>query len=326
MIKNNQINFKFQPTPIWNYDTKGIGINYITISPNGQDLILSLWNGQIHIISSRTGRLSYSLPLQKSDVVITSTKYHPSENHLLLSVSSEGNISIYNYINQTFLLSSKENNNSIYCCEYSPSGDVFYTAGKNGQINQYDAETFKLLLQYSKDSPFSNISHSSRIYSLKMSKQNPSLLFSGGWDNRVIMWDTRTNQGMMSFGGPNICGDSIDIKNNNLLTGSWREKNPLEIWDIRNNQCIKQGLWGRDDYCYIYSAKFAPDTDYIVAGGSESTSIKIFGENDLLNRERLGFFTGAVNSTITSNDGSYIFAASQNGICQGFVATHIKLN
>ena len=37
-----------------------------------------------------------------------------------------------------------------------------------------------------------------------------------------------------SFFGPCISGDSIDIKDSIILTGSYKEKNALELWDVRN--------------------------------------------------------------------------------------------
>ena len=212
----------------------------------------------------------------------------------------------------------KEPENSIYCCEFSAAGETFFTAGKDSKIRQYDTFSNKMIQEMSKDSPSTTIAHMSRVYSLIQTPALPSIMFSGGWDNKVIMWDTRTGNGTMSFGGPNICGDSLDVRDNYLLTGSWREKNPLELWDIRTGKTVKSAQWGKGDVCYIYSAKFSQRSDFIVAGGSESTSLKIFMQKDLTNRERLGYFAGTVNTVIVTPDGDLVFAGSQNGVCQAF--------
>lgn len=41
-----------------------------------------------------------------------------------------------------------------------------------------------------------------------------------------------------SFFGPCISGDSIDYKNNLILTGSFWEKCALELYDIRNYEKV----------------------------------------------------------------------------------------
>ena len=52
-----------------------------------------------------------------------------------------------------------------------------------------------------------------------------------------MQWDIRTpskaNPTSYIY-GPLICGESIDMKGNNILTGSWRNKDQIQIWDIRN--------------------------------------------------------------------------------------------
>lgn len=59
-------------------------------------------------------------------------------------------------------------------------------------------------------------------------------MFSGGWDQTVFQWDARQLKPVSSFFGPCISGDSIDIKDNMILTGSYKEKNAIELWDMRN--------------------------------------------------------------------------------------------
>lgn len=50
----------------------------------------------------------------------------------------------------------------------------------------------------------------------------------------MFLWDIRTNKPVKSTFGPCISGESIDVKNNLILTGSYRDKDPLELYDLRN--------------------------------------------------------------------------------------------
>ena len=126
-------------------------------------------------------------------------------------------------------------------------------------------------------------SHINRIYSVKFSDSNPNLVVSGGWDETVILWDLRNDLANYIY-GPLICGDSIDTKNDELLTGSWREKKQLQIWDLRNLKEVSVFNWidRREQKAYIYSCQFEKALNrYIAAGSSGVNEIRIF---DKLNK------------------------------------------
>ena len=83
--------------------------------------------------------------------------------------------------------------------------------------------------------------------------------------------------------GPLICGDALDINGNYVLTGSWREKKQIEIWDLRKMQLLKGVEWIPQvptDKTLIYSARFSNiSSKFIVAGGSGTNEIRIFKQN-----------------------------------------------
>ena len=119
------------------------------------------------------------------------------------------------------------------------------------------------------------------------------------------------------IGGPNICGDSIDIRSGEILTGSWRPNDQLEIWDMRSLGLMSQTNFSKEDKCQVYGAKFALSSEFLVAGGSDCTSIRIF-DLELTPKERLGYFDAPVTSVAAKSDGTIVFAASQNGKCFAF--------
>lgn len=49
----------------------------------------------------------------------------------------------------------------------------------------------------------------------------------------MFLWDVRTNKPVKSVFGPCVSGESIDIENNLILAGSYRDKDPLELYDLR---------------------------------------------------------------------------------------------
>lgn len=66
--------------------------------------------------------------------------------------------------------------------------------------------------------------HSNRIFAVKFLRNDPNMMISGGWDSNVHMWDLREGKSVMGFHGPNISGDSLDIHDGKILTGSYRNK------------------------------------------------------------------------------------------------------
>jgi len=70
---------------------------------------------------------------------------------------------------------------------------------------------------------------------VKFDPVNPNIIYSGGWDCMVNIWDIRAQKCTGSIYGPQICGDAIDVKEDSrlLLTGSYQFKDGLQLWDIR---------------------------------------------------------------------------------------------
>ena len=123
--------------------------------------------------------------------------------------------------------------------DYNPNGTAFATAGKDNLVRIYDEETKKVAHELS-SIKWHKPGHNNRIFSVKFKKDEPDILVSGGWDQnvsisliKVHIWDIRTESVVQTIFGPKIAGDSIDIKDNILLTGANRGKDQLQLWDCR---------------------------------------------------------------------------------------------
>lgn len=90
--------------------------------------------------------------------------------------------------------------------------------------------------------------------------------------------------------GPHICGDAIDIFGNHILTGSYRSKDVLQLWDIKMRKLFKTIEWegiqrAGGEAAFLYAAQFSkPHGDLIIAGGAGRNEVKIF---DNMNDHRL---------------------------------------
>jgi len=122
--------------------------------------------------------------------------------------------------------------------------------------------------------------HSSRVLAARFAPApcgDGNLLVSGGWDNTVQFWDLRAGHAVRLIYGPHICGDALDMEPRGklLLTGSWREDEPLELWDFGTGKRVEALPWRSEGSspspcCLLYAARFSrdPAASMIVAGGS----------------------------------------------------------
>lgn len=75
--------------------------------------------------------------------------------------------------------------------------------------------------------------------------------------------------------GPHICGDAIDVRENNIITGSWVVRDSLQLWDLMSGKLIETfKLENRPttlDGEFLYNVQYFdgdPYGDHVVAGGS----------------------------------------------------------
>ncbi len=110
--------------------------------------------------------------------------------------------------------------NQLLTCDYKPDGLEFLTGGSDNYVRLYDEQTRQeklCLINGVNGEP----GHSLRVFCAKFSKENENVIISGGWDKNIKMWDTRTGAIERNICGPFICGDSIDIHDGYILTGSY---------------------------------------------------------------------------------------------------------
>lgn len=164
--------------------------------------------------------------------------------------------------------------------------------------------------------------HSSRILAVRFlhTDGEPWSLVSGGWDNSVQFWDLRIGHAVRAIFGPHICGDALDISSDGkqILTGSWRDKDPLELWDVGQAERIEVLPWRsegmRDPACLLYTARFSKDStsSFIAAGGSFTSPGG--GEAKVLHRRRGETSQGCLGTMVNYTCLSADFGSPTSGL------------
>ena len=151
-----------------------------------------------------------------------------------------------------------------------------------------------------------------------------------------MLQDIRTSTPFRTFYGPHIAGDSLDIsRDKQILTGSWRQDNPLELWDFSTGHKIKDIPWYHPSQApslqegeskastsqlptsMLYSARFSPDCRYIAAGGSTANEMKLFDHTAQGGDEIIGTVTGLIKPVFSvefSNDSKKLAVAGGDSL------------
>jgi len=89
------------------------------------------------------------------------------------------------------------------------------------------------------------VGHSNRVFCVRFNPTNQFSLVSGGWDNTLQIYDIRRKGPVANIYGPHICGDAIDYRHDGytLLTGSYREEDAIELWDLRTLKKFRDIPW-----------------------------------------------------------------------------------
>lgn len=267
----------------------------VRFSPDGKFLAAGCGDGAIRVFNVQNGQMAYSLQCgSNTSLPTTSLRFRPLTSttrtkNVLLAANSAGLVQHWHMTSGKCLHSMEDDVNQVYALDYNSQGSHFATAGKDAKIRVYDEATKSLLVTMESGLIYSvkaTPGHSNRVFASKFVPQDDNLIITGGWDNTVQLWDLRTGSSIRSFYGPHICGDSIDVVENEILTGSWRSDHQLEIWDLGKGLKITDIPWHASQTgqpaCMLYAAQFSKESQggsnakFIAAGGSGLNEAKIF--------------------------------------------------
>lgn len=273
----------------------------VRFSPDDQYLAASFANGAINIYNASTGKQEFVLnhtegkdgfdgPLPTTQLRWRPHSAQSKTKSVLISVNAEsdGQIQHWHIKSGKCLHTITERGNQLFCLDYFADGTQFATAGRDRLVRVYDEATKRQVQTLQGGDLKETAGHSNRVFSLKYHPQHPNIVVSGGWDNTVQVWDLRRGHSVRSLWNCYLCGDSVDFTadGNQILTGSWRTENALQLWDFGANgaddvQQAESVQWKSeqcDSTCMVFAAQCSkdPESSMILAGGSQDNEAKFF--------------------------------------------------
>ena len=243
-----------------------------------------------------TKKISAQIITQPTEKIpVTAVRWRPLKSpkqskNVLLTISSNGTIQQWHVISGKCLASTKEEMNELYCTDYNEDGTKFATSGKDGRVRIYDDLGHLKTPIIKLESTLTKPGHSNRIFCVKFDvTTNPNIIASGGWDHKIIIWDIRSAEPIYYLQGPAICGDSIDIVENQLLAGSWRTTKQLQLYDLRKGEKLldidlipgKNASQELYKSCFVYTAQLSKlNGNFAICGGSKLCEAYVINQSD----------------------------------------------
>eukprot|EP00469_Lotharella_globosa_P011533 CAMPEP_0167779134 /NCGR_PEP_ID=MMETSP0111_2-20121227/4644_1 /TAXON_ID=91324 /ORGANISM="Lotharella globosa, Strain CCCM811" /LENGTH=389 /DNA_ID=CAMNT_0007669523 /DNA_START=18 /DNA_END=1187 /DNA_ORIENTATION=- len=302
----------------------GADVFSIRFSPLGHELAVACLDGTVRIVDPKTTKTVKTLNTSKKDAApITSVRYRPAASttkNVLICSTGDGEIQYWHVPSSKKIFEIKEDN-EILALDYSMDSEYFASAGKDKVVRVYDEKTKSLLVELqrglgSRDSD----GHSGRIFCVKFHPKDPNMILSTGWDDTIHVWDIRAGMSVKTWGGPHVCGDAMDVFEDVVITGSWRERNGLQVWNLADGKLIREIDYHNPEKKnesltdHIYGACFNFDGSKFAAGGSHTNELRVYDvRNHFRRSQRIRTKGKGVYAVAFSSNGKYVAAGSQCG-------------
>ncbi|KAG8140384.1 hypothetical protein E2320_003072 [Naja naja] len=243
--------------------------------------VYSVSDGSLHHILADNDTTSLGLPT-------TSMHFMPRgpahNGDVLLTTYSGGKVKLWHVSTHTCIRTITEDRQTLASC-FNPSGSRFLTGGAGPGIYMYDAQTWDKLQNFLASSLTSLFGALPRPppSSISLPPLQPIVYFSIA--SVLTYFPPLLCPSHRRISGPHICGDalSIDKTGSQILTGSWRRHNTLQIWDAETCGKIMDIPEDFRGHSQLYTCHFL-GTDYIIAGGSRNNLCRLIDRRILMVR------------------------------------------
>ena len=193
--------------------------------------------------------------------------------NLLVAADSNNMINFWHTISGKCIYSIKgDETNNLYTIDYSKDGSMFACGGKDTIIRVYDDNTKQQITELKGEVGMEMPGHANRVYCVKFTN-DPNILVSGGWDATIMIWDLRAKEGVGYIYGPYICGDSIDVQGDLIVTGSYNDKDCVQLWSLSERKLISKS--NPECITQVYGLKLSQDGKYIAACGAGKNELAV---------------------------------------------------
>lgn len=272
-----------------------------------RSIAMGFSSGEIDVITNYNKRIQ----IKASTDPISSLRFHPEKESTILAITSIGEVIHLHSISGRKLSQFVLEDRTLRALEYNKQGELFAIGTSDSEVMIYN-ENMEILDHTFKSGTSFAKGHVDQVHSVLFPVNDPNAVISGGRDKRVVFWDIRSDMASSMIVGPLIMGDSVDIKKNILLTGSYDINDGIQLWDLRMMKVIKEYKINSMIYCCKYNK--GETSNLFACGGYKKNDMKVF--NALKGTEYVSGISAStypIYSLDFSSDGKYLLYGSEDG-------------
>ena len=294
-------------------------------SPDDSHLAAGCSDGTVKLYSGKFSTIirSMNCRLTAETYPVTSVRWRPDKGisktkNVLIATTCDGGILHWHASSGKILYSLRIPDNQALCSDYNTEGTFFVIGCKDRSLKVYDEGTKEKIADLTGGDQ-QHIGHDNRIMSVKFIDHN--YIISGGWDNNILIWDLRNTQVIRSFYGPRIYGDSLDVKGDTIIAGSYNIEEQLQLWTMSEGRCsYSANLSSNGKSCMAYTAQFSK-VDYgrvFAVGGMGSTQLYLFDSETKEVKSTVSHIPKSVYSVDFANSSELMAVGSADGSLKVF--------
>lgn len=258
------------------------------MSEEGEYFAVGCADGGIRVFMTESGALVYKLSApQKTYGSVTCLKFRHftpelSTLHVLLATYSVGYV-VHWHVTSSQVIGTIKEDHGILRAAYSPDMRLFATVGYDPNVRVYSEATGKHIQTYeASPSPTVMDGHRRRVCAVTYHPSINNIMLSAGWDDTIQFWDLRSPHAFKDIFGVHVCGDSVDIepRQSNILVGSWRDKDSLQIYDFDSTKLLKTFLPDKGRQSMLNCAQWIDQGMIACGGGSENMARILQRQNE----------------------------------------------
>ena len=301
MAQQNSYGFYLEPTD--SVSTPG-GAEPFSLrwSPDEAFLAAGLSDGTVSIYQANgiSPLTKLDCRLTPDPMPITCMRWRPAAanvntKNVLLTVTAEGCATHWHVTSSKSLHNTTIENDQCLCADFSPDGSLYGIGCKTGSISIFDEKTKNVVSTLeASNGRFSG--HGNRVHSIKFLSENE--IATGGWDSNLLIWDIRSAKVIQEFYGPQFAADTLDVKGDIIMAGSYTTREQIQMFSRSENKKIKEITLSGSPPCLIYTSQFskADDGRIFLAGGKGGDEVHFFETRNFTKFAKLKDFTRAIYS------------------------------
>jgi len=253
----------------WPQEHENADICALRFSRDQKQVAIGCFNGDVYVRAVSTSRIMYRIRATPIESPISSLVWHPTSKNTVICSSSDGHIYGYHIESGQLLWDIAEEGNHINSLNISPKGSELVTVGTDCSVRVYNTFTKQNIATLNSKNFIQGqvTGHQNRVFATAFIDDNT--IASSGWDDSILIWDIRQSKIVRMISGPHICGEALEVIDDKLVAGSFKNQNQLQLFDVGSGKCIKSVSIGTTaEPLQINVLKFNPLSRIIAAGGA----------------------------------------------------------